>query len=282
MAGAGAADVNRLVEDHIDLVQHVVNQVAMRYPRHVDRDELWNAGALGLVEAARRFRPDTGVPFARYAQVRIRGAIIDSTRDRDWAGRALRRDMRSIREAEEELAIELGTTPSDDLLAERLGMSLETLRARRSASVTAAVLHLDHAGPEQDPLTDMVVESDPGILPEDSLEERELVGTLRTAIKHLPEPQREVIERYYLGGEPIQAIAESMNVTQARISQISSEAVNALRTYLGELYEGVPEVAPDAPGKRKRASYLGLVATATTWRERLAAADQPSVGMVTL
>ncbi|HEX9317086.1 MAG TPA: sigma factor, partial [Actinomycetota bacterium] len=83
-----AAEREHLILDHLDLVQHAVNQVSSRYPSHVDRAELWNAGALGLVEAAARFREEAGVPFPRYAATRIKGAIIDSTRQRDWAGRA--------------------------------------------------------------------------------------------------------------------------------------------------------------------------------------------------
>ena len=75
-----APDPDQLVLDNLGLVHHAVNLVATRYPRHVDRDELWNAGALGLVDASRRFDPDQGTPFQRYAMIRIRGAIIDSTR----------------------------------------------------------------------------------------------------------------------------------------------------------------------------------------------------------
>ena len=74
-----------LVTEHLPLVDQVVARVSARFPRHVDRDELRNAGRLGLVEAARRYDPSTEVPFDRYAAIRIRGAILDSTRSRDWA-----------------------------------------------------------------------------------------------------------------------------------------------------------------------------------------------------
>ena len=101
------------VLDNVDLIQHAVNQVSSRYPAHVDRRELWNAGALGLVEAAARYRAESGVPFPRYASTRIRGAIIDSTRQRDWVGRGVRRSTREIRRAEEALTDEQGRFPSD-------------------------------------------------------------------------------------------------------------------------------------------------------------------------
>ena len=73
----------RLVVENLAMVQHIVSRLSSRYPRHVDRNDLWNAGALGLVEAAGRFDETLGIPFARYAAIRVRGAIIDSTRSRD-------------------------------------------------------------------------------------------------------------------------------------------------------------------------------------------------------
>ena len=78
------------VENHLGLVEQIVVQVAVNYPRHVDRGELVRAGVLGLVEAARRFDPALGVPFDRFAARRIRGAILDTVRAADWAPRSVR------------------------------------------------------------------------------------------------------------------------------------------------------------------------------------------------
>ena len=87
----GGGEANDLVLENLELVSQLVQQMAARYPRHVDRGELWSAGVLGLVEASRRFDPAMGIPFPRYAAIRIRGAIIDSTRSRDWASRSAAR-----------------------------------------------------------------------------------------------------------------------------------------------------------------------------------------------
>jgi len=270
-----ATSAESLILSNLDLVQHVVNQVSARYPRHVDRRELWNAGARGLVEAARRYRPEMGVPFARYASVRIRGAIIDSTRDRDWAARAVRRSARELRRAEEALEERYGRAARDEELAEHLGISVEELRELRASVTRATLLHLDHTyeDGEEDTLADSLAETSVDALPEEWLEHRELIGTLRTAVRNLPPTQREVIERYYLGGEMLRDIAASLGVTEARVSQICSEAINAIRAYLGTLYEGVPEVPENAPGKRSRAAFFGLLATTSTWRDRLDAAE---------
>lgn len=273
-AQTGAVTPESLILANLDLVQHVVNQVSVRYPRHVDRQELWNAGARGLVEAANRYRPEMGVPFPRYAMVRIRGAIIDSTRDRDWAARALRRSARELRRAEERLEERHGRAARDEEIAAELGIGVEELRELRASVERATLLHLDHAYEDEDgSLAEQIPETSLEALPEEALERRELIGTLRTAVRHLPPTQRTVIERYYLGGEMLREIAEDLGVTEARVSQICSEAINALRTYLGTLYEGVPEVPENAPGKRTRAAFFGLLATSSTWRDRLEAAE---------
>ena len=125
---------NDLASAHIELVQQIVTQVATRYPRHVDRSELWSAGAIGLVDASRSYNPETGVPFARYASIRIRGSIIDSTRKRDWAVRSLRRHMRELHDAEAHIAYDKGRNATDEEIAKIIGISTEEVHSRRSAS----------------------------------------------------------------------------------------------------------------------------------------------------
>ena len=269
------AATNELVTEHIYLVQHVVNQLANRYPRHVDRGELWSAGAHGLVDASRRFDPETGIPFPRYAIIRIRGAIIDSTRTRDWATRRLRRDMRSVRDAGDAFEVREGRTPTDEELAGLLDITVEELRAHRSAAANATLLHLDHVVPGSDSAESGIAarleERDTERLPEESLEQSELVGTVRSAVGFLPDNQREVVERYYFGGELLRDIADSLGVTEARASQIRSEALDAMRAYFGTAFDGVVAVSENAPGVRRRAAYVAEMSANSTWRSRLSA-----------
>jgi RNA polymerase sigma factor for flagellar operon FliA len=111
------------------------------------------------------------------------------------------------------------------------------------------------------------------VLPEAILEKRELLGTLRTAVRLLPGVQRQVVERHYVVGEMLQDIAESMGVTEARVSQICSEAVNAIRAHLGTMYEGVPDVAERAPGRRSRTAFVKVAGAPGRWKDVLAAAE---------
>lgn len=270
----GDDTANQLVLDNLELVSQLVQQIAARYPRHVDRGELWSAGVLGLVEASRRFDPAMGISFPRYAAIRIRGAIIDSTRTRDWAPRRMRRQMREIEATEAAMRVG-GGAPTEQELADMVGCSVEHIREVRARAQSAALLSLEWV-PDDDgeSLASRVEETSTEALPEEQLEEVELMGTLETAIRHLPPVQREVIERYYLKEEMLADIAADLGVTVARTSQIRSEAINAIRSYLAGLYQGVPEVAPNAPGHQMRAQYLADLAAHSTWRSRLEAAER--------
>jgi RNA polymerase sigma factor FliA len=277
-----ATDADALVTEHLHLVQHVLNQVASRFPRHVDRTELWSAGAYGLVDASRRYDPGSGVPFARYASIRIRGAIIDSTRSRDFATRRLRRDLRSMGEATERFEIEHGRAPSDLELAGLLGMAAEEIASRKAAAATSTVLQLDMpipGGEGQDTLGDRIPETSTFRLPDEALEDAELVGTVREAVAHLDGVHRQVVERHFFGGELLRDIAADLGCTEARVSQLRTEALHAMRAFFGQVYDGVPEVPEDAPGRRRRAAYVASLATESTWRSRLDAGTSPAAAI---
>ena len=267
-------DAHDLVREHLHLVGQTVASVSARYPRHVDRQELWNAGALGLVEAATRFDASAGIPFGSYAKMRIRGAIIDSTRSRDWASRSVRRRARELDQVKQELTDSDGRQPTREILAKALDVSVNELDSIEARSASSTLLYLDHESGDNEPslrdtISDPALESDPQAV----LEHREMLGTLREAVHHLPGIHGEVIRRYYLDGEMLQSIAEDHGVTQARISQIRSEALTALQAYFGKLYDTAPQIDEDSPGKRARAAFIAELAAQSTWRTRLSAAD---------
>ena len=129
-AAAKAAPDRSLVEGHLTLVEQIVVQVAVNFPRHVDRGELVQAGVLGLVEAANRFDQAKGVPFDKFASRRIRGAILDAVRSADWAPRSVRALARKADSAEQRLASKLGRMPSMDELATEVGATPPTSQLR--------------------------------------------------------------------------------------------------------------------------------------------------------
>src|SRR5215207_4122746 len=102
---------DKLVREHLPLVHYAVSEMAAKIPRHVSRDDLVSAGMAGLAQAARSFDPARGINFDRYASTRIRGALLDELRGRDWASRSVRARARGLQAANEELVSRLGRTP---------------------------------------------------------------------------------------------------------------------------------------------------------------------------
>jgi RNA polymerase sigma factor for flagellar operon FliA len=267
------ADTDALIEQHLGLVNHVVLQVAGHFPRHVDRQELARAGALGLVEAAQRFDVTRGVPFDRFAARRIRGAILDAVRAADWAPRSVRALGRALDAAEQDLANEQGRTPTAGDVAAAMGMAPAELAAVRDRVFRSVVLALEHRvgdgdGHEELALGDVL--ADRTVLePCEALEAKEMLGYLRDAIGLLPERHRTVIVGYFLEDQTSLGLADELGVTESRISQIRSEALAMLRDGIDAQYRNDDD-APAGRTARRRAEYAAAIGGASAWRARIA------------
>ena len=246
-----ASTATQLIEQNLPLVSHVLSGVAAHFPRHADRDEMMQAARLGLVEAANRFDPERGVPFERWAALRIRGAILDSVRAVDFAPRALRSSLREADIAQQELERELGRTPTADEKAERLHMSRGQLAELEARAHRALVLSLDApAGSDDDSSSIAGHLAAPGTDPAELLVGREQVRLLHESVDLLPARLREVIVGYFLEGEASASIAARLGVTESRVSQLRSEAVTLLRTILRGQDEELPaSVSPRVPAR---------------------------------
>jgi RNA polymerase sigma factor for flagellar operon FliA len=276
-----AQELSRLIEAHLPLVKHIVFQVAVHFPRHVDRDELARAGALGLVEAARRYDESRGVPFDRFAAQRIRGAILDAVRAADWAPRSVRTLARRLESVEQRLATELGRVPSANEMASALGMTdaeLARLQDRLFRSVVLALEHeVNDAGEEDLTLVD-VLRDRSVVEPLEELETRELHAYLRDAVNLLPERHRLVVVGYFLEGRTSQELARFLGVTESRVSQLRSEALTMLKEGIEAQYAG-PVAAPEGSiGRvaRRKATYAAAIADASAWHNRLDEVRSPA------
>ncbi len=265
-------EVARLVEAHVDLVRHVVFQVAVHFPRHVDRNELADAGAVGLVEAAQRYEEGRGVPFERFAARRIRGAILDAVRANDWAPRSVRAAARQLEQAEQELTNKTGAAPNTDALATHLGIDVERVLELQHRVHRSVILALDHyVAPDDDEeltLGDVLVDPDE-LEPSDELERRELLGYLRDALHLLPERHRMVVVGYFLEGRTSLELATFLGVTESRISQLRSEALRMLHDGITSQFEPVTEDQPTGRSERRRAAYAEAIGTRSGFAERL-------------
>lgn len=278
-ASAASREASRLIEEHLDLVNHVVFQVAVHFPRHVDRDELVRAGALGLVEAAQRYDGARGVPFNRFAAQRIRGAIIDAVRSADWAPRSVRTLARRLDQVEQRLAGQLGRVPSIGETADALGMSrdeLDRLRDRIFRSVVLAFEHLvGDTDDEELTLVDILADPDERE-PGEELEVRELHSYLREAIALLPERHRVIVLGYFIEERTSEDLARYLGVTESRVSQMRTEALGMLRMGIEAQYVPAEErPVPDGLVARRRARYVDAISAASEPTQRISLRDRP-------
>jgi RNA polymerase sigma factor for flagellar operon FliA len=259
-----------LVEEHLPLVAQVVGRVAAHYPRHADREELSQAARLGLVEAAARYEPDRGVPFALWASLRIRGAILDAVRALDFAPRNLRTAEREAAEAREALGLELGRPPTREELAEALGLTTQQLRRLESRVHRALLLSLDAPVGLEDgqPLTLGSRLEDGHLQPLEALEERERARYVRDALACLPPRLQEVVLASYVDEESYSAIAGRLQVTESRVSQLRTEALTLMREAIAAQY-GAPVPVDPSPRGRRRGAYVARVAGSSTYTTRL-------------
>jgi len=266
-------DLSALIEEHLPLVKHIVFQVAVHFPRHVEREELARAGALGLVEAARRYDDSRGVPFDRFAAQRIRGAILDAVRAADWAPRSVRMLARKLEAVEQRLATQLGRVPSLDEMAEALDMTRQEIARLQDRMFRSVVLALEHEvgdmADEELTLVDVLID-ERQVEPLEELETRELHSYLRDAISLLPERHRFVVVGYFLENKTSQDLARFLGVTESRVSQLRSEALMMLKEGIEAQYSSHETIDPPS-GRvaRRKASYALAISDASDWTDRI-------------
>ena len=258
-----ASDVEALVRENLPLVGYIARETASRLPRHLDTDDLAGAGALALVQAAQAFDASLGVPFARFANSRIRGAMIDQMRQRDWATRSLRSRARALATTTETLTVALGRNPTAVELAAASGLTQAEIGEVRGGQDRAALLSLDSFTPTGEGLAATL--RDPAPCPEDALVAAERLGYLRDAVAELPARLRQVVQGYYLDQRPLTELADELDVTQSRVSQLRAEGLEFLREALNRLLEsdaraGAGSEAAPGPRARRREAYVDAVA----------------------
>jgi RNA polymerase sigma factor for flagellar operon FliA len=257
-----------LVRTHLPLVHYAVSEISARIPRHVGRDDLVSAGMIGLVQATRSFDPDRGTSFSRFANVRIRGAILDELRSRDWASRSVRAKARHIASISERLTAKLGRSPSHQEMAEATGMDGGELRSVNDDVHRAVVLNLEGLTVDGN-AEEILVVGDDG--PASILLDREQRSYLVAAVANLPARLQRVVIGYFLEELPMQTLAEELGVTDSRISQMRGEAVALLKDAIDAQLDP-DRITPmvEAPRvARRRAAYRRAVAGHNDFRTRL-------------
>ena len=267
-------EARALVEEHLPLVRQVLAGVAAHYPRHADREELASAAALGLVEAASRYDKTLAVPFARWASVRIRGAIVDAVRGLDFAPRSLRSAARQVESAQAQLESRLGRPADEAETARALGITPAELASLKGRVHTSLVLSLDAPGgtdgDDAGAALGAAVIDVAQLQPVELLEQREQQRYLHDALACLPDRLREVVQGYFLEGRSSADIAARLGVTESRVSQMRTDALKLMRAGLEAQY-AEPHRARRAAAPAPRAgAYAAAVASRSSFLARLA------------
>ena len=244
----------RVLLEHLPMVRFLARRIHERLPQHLEIDDLYSAGVVGLMDAFSKFDPTKKVQFRSYAQFRVRGAILDSLRTLDWSPRELRRKGRAVEEAIRVLTGKLGHAPSESEVAEQLGVSLDsyqqllgelkgleigTLHLERNENSGEEELAYIPGNPDDDPLFNCL--------------RGEMEGRLTDAIQGLPERERLVMTLYYYEEMTMREIGLALGVVESRVSQMHASAVVHLRSALKDLAaRGAFDRPSKAAGRARR------------------------------
>ena len=223
----------QLILENLAVVHSIAHRIHAGLPRHVLLSDLVNSGVLGLIDAVEKFDPAKNISLRGYAQIRIRGAILDSLRKLDWGPRSLRCDARRIEQAYTFLSAGLGRAPTEPEIADHLVLKLE--RYQRILSQ----LHSVAAGIRQEPTEFSSQEARSGAPADRPSEDpfqmcvrAEASGMLSEAISTLGERERQAIALYYFEELTMKEVGTVLNIQESRVSQIISAAVDLLRARL--------------------------------------------------
>ncbi|MCP3938932.1 MAG: FliA/WhiG family RNA polymerase sigma factor [Actinomycetia bacterium] len=225
---------DRLIVHYSPLVKFVASRVAAGLPGSVEQPELVSNGVFGLIDAISKFQPERGFKFETYAMARIRGAILDELRSYDWVPRSVRAKARQIERANQRFVAKHHRVPSEDELADELGVPLETVRRMLKQVSAAGVLALEDpfSGDEGESSTLGDLLTDGTDDPEETFESDEQRFIMATEINRLPEREKLILALYYYEGMTLADIGLVLKVTESRICQIHTKAVVHLKQRL--------------------------------------------------
>ncbi|MFW6273421.1 MAG: sigma-70 family RNA polymerase sigma factor [Halanaerobium sp.] len=223
-----------LIMKHLNLVRYAAGRIMVLLPDYIDKDDLESYGIIGLIEAVENFDYQRGINFSTFALPRIKGEIYDFLRSRDWLPTNMRREIKELETQKENFKAESGREPTKEELAELTGIRkdrIQTIEQHKQMSEWLS-LSQEYDGVE---LIDLITSDLKSAV--DHLAHEEAVSVLAEKIDSLSDQEKLVVSLYYYEELTQVEIAEIMELTSARISQIHSRAIRRLRAMLSRSKE---------------------------------------------
>lgn len=223
----------QIIIEYAPLVKIVAGRLSMYLGGNVEYEDLVSYGVFGLIDAIDKFDTNKDVKFETYASLRIRGSILDQIRKMDWIPRTVRQRQRKIDEAIKSLEARTGKTPTDEMLAEELGVSGEELLSWQSQlKVTNVVSLNEFVESGNEPVMD-AKGNFRFAQPEEVIAETELKQMLKDAMQLLTEKEQKVILLYYYEDLTLKEISRLLEVSESRISQLHTKALQKMKKKMG-------------------------------------------------
>lgn len=225
-----------LILKYTYLVKFVAGRLYASYGNNVEFDDLVSYGIFGLIDAIDKYDIARGVKFDTYAQLRIRGAVIDQLREMDWLPRSVRQKSKELEKAYFELENKLGRPATDEEMAESYGMTLQEFQKKIQNIATYSIISLDDLLEQKREVTSSEEENQMET-PESVIESTEIKGILVDAIANLPEKEKKVVSLYYYEELTYKEIGKLLNISESRVSQLHTKAIIRLKNKFRVVFE---------------------------------------------
>ena len=216
---------DQVILDHLPLVKAIAVRVHENLPVHVDIDDLVHAGIIGLFDAVNKFDSAKQVAFSAYAKHRIKGAILDSLRQLDWASRDLRRRHKQVEAATRDLTATLQRTPTESEVAAHMGLQQQRWHQIMLDLRNVGLVSASTRGADGDDLPPPDFPGDPDTQPDAMCAREQLRSVLGDAMRSLPERYRKVVVMYYANEMTMKEIGGLLGINESRVSQIHKTAL---------------------------------------------------------
>jgi RNA polymerase sigma factor for flagellar operon FliA len=224
---------DELVRENIALVKRIAYHLAAKLPSTFEIEDLMQAGMIGLLEAARKFDASRGASFSTYAGIRIRGAMLDDVRKRDWTPRSVYQKHRLVLDTVREIETEKGRPAEAQEVAARIGMSTDDYHEILRDASACQLFSLDETLDESSQFSRDVPVSHADT-PEQDLDSSQRRKSVSDAVGRLPEREQLVLSLYYEQEMNLKEIGDVLGVSESRVCQIHGQALIRIRAVVEE------------------------------------------------